>query len=121
MLFLALVVEISFAQQKTITGTVSDSSGPLPGVSVLVKGTNKGNESDFNGNYSIQAKTGDVLVFRYLGYKMISKTVTESNTINSLLEQDASVLDEIVITALGIKSKPRALSYSVQTVDSKEI
>ena len=121
MLFLSLVVQISFAQQKTITGTVSDSSGPLPGVSVLVKGTNKGNESDFNGNYSIQAKTGDVLVFRYLGYKMISKTVTESNTINSLLEQDASVLDEIVVTALGIKSKPRALSYSVQTVDSKEI
>ena len=64
-LLLALVVQISFAQDKTVSGTVTEDSGPLPGVSILVKGTNKGTETDFDGKYSIKAKTGDVLVFRY--------------------------------------------------------
>jgi TonB-linked SusC/RagA family outer membrane protein len=104
-LLLAFVVQISFAQVKTVSGTVSDESGVLPGVSVLVKGTNKGSESNFDGKYTIQANTGDVLVFRYLGYKLVEKTVTASNTINILLEQDASVLDEIIVTALGIEVK----------------
>ena len=72
-LFLALVVQISFAQEKTISGTVSDESGPLPGVSVLIKGTTTGTETDFDGKYSIKAKTGDVLVFSYLGYKPSEK------------------------------------------------
>lgn len=55
-LLLALVVQISFAQEKTVSGTVSDSSGSLPGVSVLVKGTKTGTETDFNGKYTIKAK-----------------------------------------------------------------
>ena len=59
-LLLALVVQISFAQEKTVSGTVSDSSGSLPGVSVLVKGTKTGTETDFNGKYTIKAKTGDI-------------------------------------------------------------
>ena len=64
-LLLALVVQVSFAQDKTISGIVSDDSGSLPGVSVLKKGTTSGSETDFDGKYSIQAKAGDVLVFSY--------------------------------------------------------
>jgi hypothetical protein len=74
-LLLAFVVQITFAQEKTVSGTVSDSSGSLPGVSVSVKGTTKGTETDFDGKYSIKAKTGDVLRFSYLGFKTTEKTV----------------------------------------------
>ena len=104
-LFLALIVQISFAQEKTITGIVSDQSGVLPGVSVLVKGTNKGSESNFDGKYTIQANTGDVLVFRYLGYKTVNAPVGSSVVINVTLDEDASLLDEIVLTALGTEKK----------------
>ena len=62
-LLLVLLVHVSFAQQRTISGTVSDESGPLPGVNVIIKGTNTGTQTDFDGRYSIQASTGDVLVF----------------------------------------------------------
>ena len=66
-LLLAFVVQISFAQERTITGTVSDESGPLPGVSVLIEGTTSGTETDFDGNYSIEASSGDVLRFSFVG------------------------------------------------------
>ena len=72
-LLLAFVVQISFAQEKTISGTVSESSGTLPGVSVVIKGTNQGTETDFDGKYSIKANNGAVLVFRYLGYNAVEK------------------------------------------------
>jgi hypothetical protein len=62
-LLLAFVVQISFAQEKTVSGTVSEESGPLPGVSISIKGTSKGTETDFDGKYSITAKEGDILSF----------------------------------------------------------
>ncbi len=100
-LLLAFIVQVSFAQVKTITGTVSDNSGSLPGVSVIIKGSTTGAETDFDGKYSIKAKSGDVLVFRYLGYKASEKTVGSSNVINVTLAEDASVLDEIVVVGYG--------------------
>jgi len=72
-LLLALIVQVSFAQEKTVSGTVSDESGSLLGVSILIKGTTTGSETDFDGNYSIRAKSGDVLVYSYLGYKTVEK------------------------------------------------
>ena len=69
MLLLAFFVQISSAQEKTVSGTVSDNTGGLPGVSVIIKGTSTGAETDFDGKYSIKATSGDVLVFDYLGYK----------------------------------------------------
>jgi TonB-linked SusC/RagA family outer membrane protein len=104
-LLLAFVVQISFAQDKTISGIVSDDSGSLPGVSVLIKGTNKGTETNFDGKYSILAKTGDVLVFRYLGYKVTEKVVGTSSTIDVKLAEDANVLDEIVVIGYGTSTK----------------
>jgi TonB-linked SusC/RagA family outer membrane protein len=119
-LFLALVVQISFAQQKTITGIVSDESGSLPGVSVLVKGTSNGTETDFDGKYSIKAKTGDILVFRYLGYKPLEKTVGTSNTIDAKLLEDSSSLDEVVVVAYGSQSRA-SLTGSVSVIGAEQI
>lgn len=104
-LLLAFVVQITFAQEKTISGTVTEESGALPGVSVLVKGTLSGQETDFDGKYSIKAKAGDVLVFRYLGYKTVERTVGSANTINVKLEQESNVLDEIVVVGYGTTTK----------------
>ena len=82
-----IVVQITFAQEKTISGTVSDVSGVLPGVSVIIEGTTKGVETDFDGKYAIKAKTGDVLVFIYVGYEKIEKVVEDSsNVVNVILE-----------------------------------
>jgi TonB-linked SusC/RagA family outer membrane protein len=121
MLLLALVVQISFAQEKTVSGTVSDSSGNLPGVSVLVKGTTTGTETDFNGKYTIKAKVGDVLSFSYVGYKTSEKKVGTSSTIDVVLVEDAGLLDEIVITSLGIKRDKKALGFSQQSVKPENL
>jgi TonB-linked SusC/RagA family outer membrane protein len=124
-LLLAFVVQITFAQEKTITGIVSDSSGSLPGVSITVKGSTTGTETDFDGKYSIKAKTGDVLVFRYLGYKPTEKTVGESNLINVKLEEDANVLDEIVVVGYGTTTKKSftgtASVVSTANIDAKAV
>ena len=119
-LFLALVVQISFAQVKTITGTVSDESGVLPGVSIVNQGSKLGVESDFNGKYSIKASSGDVLVFRYLGYKITEKVVGNSNVINILLEQDVDSLDEVIVIAYGTSTR-EALTGSATVVGSSEL
>ncbi|KAF9660067.1 SusC/RagA family TonB-linked outer membrane protein [Tenacibaculum mesophilum] len=103
-LFLALIVQISFAQERTISGTVSDESGPLPGVTILKKGTAQGTETDFDGNYSIQAKTGDVLVFSFVGMKTTEKTVGASNQISVVLETD-NLLEEVVVVGYGTTTK----------------
>ena len=82
-LLLALVVQISFAQNQNVSGTVSDENGlPLPGATVVVEGTTTGVSTDFDGNYSIQANQGDVLLFSYVGYSTQSQAVGASNTIN---------------------------------------
>ena len=118
---MALIVQVSFAQEKTVSGTVSDNTGSLPGVTVIVKGTSTGAETDFDGKYSIKTKSGDVLVFNYLGYKTVEKTVGSSNVIDVTLEEGGEVLDEIVVTAQGIKREKKALGYAVSEVNSEQL
>ena len=118
---MALIVQVSFAQEKTVSGTVSDNTGGLPGVSVVIKGTSTGAETDFDGKYSIRAKSGDVLVFNYLGYKTVEKTVGSTNVIDVTLEEGGEVLDEIIVTAQGIKREKKALGYAVSKVDSEQL
>lgn len=121
-LLLAFVVHLSFAQEKTISGTVSDESGmPLPGVNIIVKGTTNGTQTDFDGNYSITANTGDVLTFTYVGLKTEERTVGASNSINVTMVEDAAILDEVVVTAQGIKREKKALGYAVSEVQSEDI
>lgn len=120
-LLLAFVVQVTLAQEKTISGTVSDASGSLPGVSVSIKGTSKGTETDFDGKYSIKANIGDVLRFSYVGYKTLEKKVGASNTIDVAMVEDASVLDEIVVTALGIKRDKKSLGFAQQSVKPENL
>src|SRR5210317_1089859 len=121
-LLLAFVVQLTFAQEKTISGTVSDNSGlPLPGVNIIVKGTTNGTQTDFDGNYSITASTGDVLVFSYVGQTTQEVTVGASNTISVSMQEDAALLDEVVVTALGISREKKSLGYSSQEVGGEEV
>ncbi len=120
-LLLAFVVQLSFAQEKTISGTIVDDTNlPLTGATVLIKGTTTGASADFDGNYSISANTGDVLVFSYVGYANQEITVGASNTINVTLMPDNS-LDEIVVTALGVKRKKDEVTTAQQVVKADKI
>jgi len=120
-LLLALVVQISFAQDKTISGMVSDNSGGLPGVSILIKGGTQGSDTDFDGNYTIATKVGDILVFRYLGYKTAERKVGASNTLNVTLTQGGVMLDEIVVTGVAGPTSRKKLSVTVASVSAEEI
>ena len=88
-LLLAFTMQFSFAQEKTITGVVSDVNGPIPGAIVVVKGTTKGVSTGFDGKYSIKAKEGDQLVISFMGMNDVVKTVGASSVVNVLL-QDGS-------------------------------
>ncbi|AMC11639.1 hypothetical protein Lupro_10335 [Lutibacter profundi] len=119
---LAITQEVA-AQTKTVSGTVTSVSdeSPLPGVNVVIKGTTKGTQTDFDGNYTIEASNGDVLEFSFLGMKTKSITVTDSNTLNVVLFDDAQSLDEVIITALGMKKEKKALTYSAQEVKGDDL
>ncbi len=121
-LLLAFVVHLSFAQDKTISGTVSDFEGlPLPGVNILVEGTTTGTQTDFDGNYSISASEGQGLLFTYIGQKDVRVVVGASSTISIQMEEDAQALEEVVVTAQGIEREERSLGYSVATVDEEQV
>ncbi|PQJ69499.1 alpha-2-macroglobulin family protein [Polaribacter butkevichii] len=90
----------------TITGFIADENGePLPGVSVIIKGTSFGTETDFDGNYSIKIKKGDVLIFSYLGFTSKEQTISNQTNINVKLEEDSSNLDEVVVVGYGTQMK----------------
>ncbi|RRN77528.1 SusC/RagA family TonB-linked outer membrane protein, partial [Pseudoxanthomonas sp. SGD-10] len=121
--FLFLSVQV-FAQQRTVAGTVvaADDGQPLPGVSVLLKGSTTGTQTDVNGNYRIAVSGNDaVLVFTYIGMQRQEKAVGTASTINISLQPDATGLNEVVVTALGIERDKRTLTYSVQTVKGDDI
>ena len=122
-LLLAFVVQLTFAQEKTISGTVSDNSGlPLPGVNIIVKNTSNGTQSDFDGNFTIQANVGQSIVFSYVGFNTVEQAVTSStSTMNLLMTEDAAVLEEVVVTAFGIKKEKKALGYAVSSIKEEEI
>ena len=119
-LLLAFIVQISFAQDKAISGTVKDASGALPGVSILIKGTTTGTETDFDGKYTLRASSGNVLVFSYLGYKTVERTVGNAAVINVTLAEDANVLDEVVVLGYGSQKKTELTGSTVQ-VNSEQI
>jgi len=119
-LLLAFVVQLTFAQEKTISGTVVDETNmPLPGATVVIKGTTTGAATDFDGKYTISANKGDVLSFSYAGYLNQEATIADSNTIDIALEPDS--LEEVVITAIGIKRKPDEITTSNQVLKTEEI
>ena len=117
-----LYVGAIFAQEKAVSGNVTDENDlPLPGVTVVIQGTSTGTSTDFDGNYTIETEEGRTLEFTFIGYQKEERAVSASNTINVKMSEDAQALEEVVVTALGIKSKPRELSYATQQLDSDEI
>lgn len=121
--FLLVSFAVAFsinAQQKSISGIVTDGSGPLPGVSVVVKGTNIGTETDFDGKYSITANVGDKLVFSFVGLRSQEKIVGKKNVINVQLLAD-NVLDEVVVVGYATRTSKATVSSAVQTVSPDKL
>lgn len=115
-----LVLNFSFAQQARVTGKVSDvNNEPLPGATVLVKGTSRGTVTDVDGTYTIQAGSGETLVFSFVGFETKEFAVGASSIINITLSEGVA-LNEIVVTALGVERETKALGYSVQAVDGSQ-
>ncbi|MFI8378190.1 SusC/RagA family TonB-linked outer membrane protein [Leeuwenhoekiella sp. NPDC079379] len=119
-LLVSLISLAGFAQ-STITGTVSDDTAPIPGVSVLLKGTQNGVVTDFDGNYSISNVPADgVLVFSYVGFQTKQVPVNNQTSINLTLEVDVSSLDEVVVIGYG-KMKRSDVTGAVVSVSSEAI
>ena len=121
--FLLMWMGQSFAQSFNVSGRVtsSDDKSALPGVSVAIKGTSKGVTTDGDGNYKISANTGDVLLFSFIGYTTQSVTVGNSSVINLALATDASQLEEVVVTAQGIRKNLREIGYAYSKVSTEDV
>lgn len=106
LLFFALLSTTTYAQEKLVKGKINDETGfPIPGASLLIKGTTKGSTTDMDGNYTISAKPGDIIVFTYLGYTTVEQKVTESNSYNISLTPERSELNEVVVVGYGTQKK----------------
>jgi len=109
-----------YAQEKTVTGTVTEEIGPLPGVTVLIKGTTNGVSTDFDGKYSIKANVGDVLVFSFVGMATVERTVGAANVIDVSMQAESNLLNEVVVVAYGSQSR-NSLTGSVSVIDKEQI
>ena len=120
-LCLALFGFVAFAQQRNLSGTVVDNYGePLPGVNVVVKGTTTGVTTDFDGNYVIQVRPKDVLVFSFIGYNTQEQSVGNKAVLNVRMEEDQQVLDDVVVVGYGVVKKSD-LTSSISTIKGDEI
>lgn len=105
----------------SINGTVNDASGKsLPGVTIFVKGTKVGTQTDANGRFSLQANIGDILVLTYIGYATKEVPVS-SSSMSITLTEDSKLLGEVVVTALGIKKSEKSITYSTQQISGSEL
>jgi len=121
LMLLALGVQMVFAQQKTVSGTVSDENGlPLPGATVIRAGTSSGTSTDFDGKYQLTANIGDTLEISYVGYATQSLTVGASNTYNVSMVLDNN-LDEVIVTGVAIGTSTKKLGFSVGKVNKEEL
>ena len=122
-LIVMIMIVSSPAFAQTITGKITSTSDGqlLPGVSVLVKGTTSGTTSDANGAYSITASASNTLVFSFIGYKTREVVVGNQSVIDINMEEDASQLNEVVVTALGIPKEQRALGYATATINNESL
>ena len=122
-LLMCFFAQLGAAQERTITGVVTDngSGGPLPGVTVQEKGTMNGTVTDSNGKYRIEIRPGAVIRFSFIGMQTIEKHVGSASVLNVTLLAETKKVDEVVVTAMGIKKETKALGYAVQEVGSDEL
>ncbi|MGZ3872369.1 MAG: carboxypeptidase-like regulatory domain-containing protein [Mucilaginibacter sp.] len=110
-----------FGQSK-IGGTVTDTKKqPLPGVSVMLKGTSQGTTTDVNGRFLFTVEKGQVLTFKFLGFIPQEITVGDQANYNVVLVDDSRTLNEVVVTALGVKKETRRIGYAIQTVNGDDL
>ncbi|GAA4413574.1 SusC/RagA family TonB-linked outer membrane protein [Nibrella viscosa] len=111
------------AQNITVTGrvTTAEDGSALPGVSVLIKGTTRGTTTDQNGDYRLSAAKGDVLQVSFIGFATESVKLENQTTVNFTLKPDASQLQEIVVTAQGIRKSQREIGYAVSKVQTEDV
>jgi TonB-linked SusC/RagA family outer membrane protein len=120
-LLLALITQISFAQERAVSGVVSDNAGmPLPGVSVLVKGDKTGTQTGFDGAYTIKAKPSDILVFSYIGMKTQERGATSTSIFVKLMD-NAQQLTEVIVTSQGIRREKKKVGYAISEVKAKDL
>ncbi|MBF4464194.1 TonB-dependent receptor [Flavobacterium sp. LC2016-12] len=119
-MILLLVFSASVNAQTTVSGTVSDNSGPLPGVNIIVKGTKTTAATNFDGTYSIQATPNAVLVFSFIGFKSKEVSLNNQTQINIILEEDLNSLKEVVVVGYGTM-KRSDLTGAVSTVTSAAV
>ena len=119
---LLLSVGSIMAQNITVTGKVTDKNGePIVGAYVLIQGTSTGASTDIDGNYSVAVTQNGTLVYTSMGYKDQTILVSGRAIINVKMEDDALLLDDVVVTALGIKKEKKALGYAVQDIKADEL
>jgi TonB-linked SusC/RagA family outer membrane protein len=121
--FLMLCITQVFAQNRTVTGTVtaSDDGLPIPGVSVRVKGTTSGTQTNATGKYSLSVPNGATLVFTFVGYAQLELPVGTSSTLNAKLNPASKQLTEVVVTSFGIQRQAASLGYSTTKVTGADI
>lgn len=115
-------IEMQQQDKKTVRGTVLDETGePVPGANVVIKGTSNGTITNLNGAFSLPAKDNDVLVISFIGYKQVELKLAGKRDLRITLEPEAEQLNEVVVTALGIKREKKALGYAMQEVKTDDM
>lgn len=114
---------IDISQQDTkVTGTVEDEFGPVAGASVVIKGTTTGTMTDMDGHFTLEGvKKGDIIQISFIGFATQDIPYTGQATLNVKLVEDAQKLDEVVVTALGMKRDKKALGYAMQELKGDEL
>lgn len=112
----------SVDEKISLKGNIVDSTGePLIGVNVLVKGASSGTVTDIDGNFSLAVEKGAVIEISYIGYVTQNLTINDATPLKIVMKEDSEQLEEVVVTALGIKRATKALSYNVQEVKGDEL
>ncbi len=119
--FLGVMTHAVFAQTKMVTGIVTSDGEPLPGVSVLIKGADKGTTTNFDGKYQIEASPDDTLVFSFVGMKTKEIKVGDKTKIDVVMQESAEALKKVIVTALGVKKQRKSLTYAAQDVKADEL
>lgn len=120
-LLLLLIAQTALAQPRTVTGVVTDSQKfPLPGASVVIKGTTTGTQTDMDGKFSISAAPTDILVFSFIGMKP-QEIMASTTSMQVSLQEDAVQLEGVVVTALGISRDKKSLGYAAQKIDGAAV
>lgn len=122
-MLLLVIFSSGWAQQKEVSGKITDSNGdPVPAATIVVSGTTNGTTADANGSFSLTAKVGDKLDVTSIGYAKQTVTVPSGDqALNITLQQNAKMLNETVVTALGISHEDAKLGYSISTVKGSDI